>query len=708
MAFAKLTRRQVLLAGAVGGAVTASGGLWFGIWKAGQRRWAKPVLRQQVFAPNVYLAIGEDDTVTVWLTKAEMGQGVLTALPMLVAEELDADFSKIRVEQATLSVSHDYGSLFTASSASVTSLWEELRKAGAAAREILLAEAAERLGVDAGECTVDRGIVSHGSSGKSVTFGALAKGASTRSAPLRPTLKRPEQFKLIGTPVRRLDLQDKTTGKAVFGLDVELDGAVWVAMRRCPVQGGTLKSVEVLPAEQVEGVERVLPLDDMVLVAANSTWAAFEGVRALEPEWELPPKPSSSQVESKLLEALEQEGIVVSDTNGSVAAPAASALASLDATYVVPFLAHATMEPPNCSALIQQGACTVWAPTQHPEGVREIAAEIAELPLSNVTVHRTLLGGGFGRRTQSDEAAEAVRAAKLLGKPVHLVWSREDDIAHDYYREAAAHALRGSIEQTPEGWRLRLLHRVATASGEETAHEPSQVDHIAMMGAAEVPYTVAGLRVEWKGIGSSVRTGIWRSVGYSHNTFALESFIDELCVSFGHDPLDARLKLLSEPRMHACVQTLRELSEWHKPRDSERALGIAVCPCFGSFIAIAVEVSRSPRATPRVERVWCVADVGLVVNPDTVEAQIEGGIVFGLTATLYGRITLDAGRVVESNFHNYPLLRQSETPEVVVKLLKSAQRPGGVGELSVPPVAPAVCNAWARLTGQRVRSLPFS
>lgn len=707
MAFKKLTRRQLLMAGTAGGVMTAGGGLWFGIWKAGQRRWAKAVARDQVFAPSVYLAIGEDDQVTIWVTKAEMGQGVSTALPMLIAEELDADFSRVRIEYATLGATYDYGSLFTASSTSVLSLWEELRKAGAAARAMLVAEAGHRFGIDAEQCIVEAGVVRHHGSAEGLSFGVLARGASARRAPLRPTLKRPEQFKLIGTPVRRLDLRDKVNGKAQYGIDVKLENACWVVMRRSPVYGGTLQSVDEAAAESIRGVQRVVTTADAILVAGDSTWAAIEGARALSPQWELPLQPSSADVDHALSEAVSKPGIVMNEINGRTSS--GRELATLDAQYMVPFLAHATMEPPNCSAHVEPDACTVWAPTQHPDGVRAVAVEITGLPPHKVVVHRTLLGGGFGRRTQPDEAAEAVRASMVLNQPVHLVWTREDDLAHDYYREAAAHALSGAIEQDDVGWRLRLTHRVATASREETASEQEDADGIALMGAADIAYDLAQLRVEWRAAGMPVKTGIWRSVGYSHNTFALESFIDELCASFNHDPLDARLRLLAgQPRMLACLEQLRDLCAWNTPRTTDRALGLAVCPCFGSYFALVVEVIRGDNGLPRVDKAWAVADVGVVVNPDTVEAQIEGGIIFGLTATLYGRITLDAGRVVESNFHNYPLLRQSEAPEVVVQLVKSGEAPGGVGELSVPVVAPAVCNAWARLTGQRVRKLPFA
>jgi isoquinoline 1-oxidoreductase beta subunit len=362
------------------------------------------------------------------------------------------------------------------------------------------------------------------------------------------------------------------------------------------------------------------------------------------------------------------------------------------------------MEPMNASVRISESLCEVWVSTQNPESVRSLASGISGLPLDQCVVHRTLAGGGFGRRTNPDEVEEALLVAKQVGRPVHLVWSRADDMRHDFYREAALHEVAGDL--SVGGKSLSLYHKVVTASSDGHPEEGGQPEEIPLMGAMDLPYTMQGNRVEWRGVLCPVRIGIWRSVGFSHNTFAIESFVDELAHEQGQDPVDLRVALLpSGSRLLACLDKVRRMSDWPKSREGSK-LGVAICSCFGSHVAQVAEV-RDRGGRPHVTRVWCAMDCGVVINPDSVKAQVEGAIIFGLTAALHGRIHLSNGAVVESNFHDYPLLRQSETPEIEVSILPSAEEPSGVGELAVPPIAPAVANAWFRLKGTRLRSLPL-
>jgi isoquinoline 1-oxidoreductase beta subunit len=703
MPIRKISRRHLLI-GAGGVAVTVgAGGLWFGIWKAGQRRWAQAVDRDGRFAPNVFLAVGEDDAVTIWVTRTEMGQGVMTGLAMVVAEELDADWGRVKVELATLDSDYDYGSMFTAASSSTSSLWNELRLAGAAARGMLLEAAAARFGVGVSKCRAEASKVICDEKGESLTYGQLAQAASGLRAPLRPQLKAPQEFKLIGKEIPRVDIPGKVDGSAVYGIDVRLPEAVWAALKRAPVRGATLAEVSEEAALQVKGVLQVLRLPTAVAVVGDSSWSVQKGLESLKPTWKFDTVDGAKRGDFSLrLHAeLSLPGIIVGE---SVTSPNLRESFAQRAQYEVPFLAHATMEPMNASVRMSKDICEVWASTQNPESVRSLASEVSGLPLEQCVVHRTLVGGGFGRRTNPDEVEEALRVAKEVGRPVHLFWTREDDMQHGFYREATLHELAGEVSR--DGKSLSLFHKVISASSEAEPGAEGIAEEIPLMGATDLPYSIEESRLEWRGVSSPVRVGIWRSVGYSHNTFALESFVDELAHSRKLDPVDLRSALLPPgSRLLACLQEVKKMSGW--PRVAEgSSLGVAICSCFGSHVAQIAEITEKD-GSPRVVRVWCVVDCGLVINPGSVRAQAEGAIIFGLTAALHGRIHVKDGAVVASNFHDYPLLRQSESPEIFVNILPSAEQPSGVGELAVPPIAPAVANAWFRLKGARLRSLPL-
>ncbi len=699
MSFKKISRRTLLLA--LGGASVSAGAaaLCFAVYRQRQQRWAKAVDRGSLFSPSAYLTISDDDVVTIYLTKTEMGQGVMTALPAIVAEELDANWDQVHVKIVALTKDVDYGSMFTAASSSVTSTWTELRKAGASARDMLLRAGAAHLNASADDCTTSKGRVMRNGTADSVTYGEVARAAARLSPPFRPTLKDPTKFEIIGKSVPRVDIPDKVRGAARYGIDARIDGAVTVAVEHCPVIGGTVKALDDSRAKGIAGFVQVVPLPNAVAVAATNTWAALEGLRTLEVTWDVGEyRPSSDDLKRQILAALDSPGLLVAESGPVNLATAGT----IEAKYDVPFLAHAQMEPLNSSVVIKGDHCELWVSTQNPEAVRDVAARILEIPLENVIVHRTLVGGGFGRRTHTDETEDAVRVAKQLGRPVHLVWSREEDTRQGVYREMAAHKLRGALSS--DGRKLLLHHRIASATFQERPEQATEADGIAVMGSTDVPYAQGAFRVEWTGVRSPVRVGILRSVGYSHNTFAIESFMDELARSGDIDPVRLRLKLLpSDSRLRRCIEQVATMSGWGQRKN----LGIAACSCFGSHVALVVEVAQGESDRIRVAKIWVAADCGLQLHPDNIKAQIEGGIVFGLSASLSGRVGITDGAVVTSNFHDYPVARQSDVPQIEVKLIESAEAPGGVGELSVPVVAPALCNALFQATGVRHRSLPL-
>ncbi len=711
MAVYRITRRR-LLAGAAGATAIAGGaGLWLGIDRLQGARFRRPVERDGAFAPSVYLAIEDSGGITVWLTRSEMGQGVATALPMIIAEELDADWSRVRVEQASADASYDYGSQFTAASSSVSSLWTELRRAGAAARAMLIAAAARRWDVATGSCSAVRSVVRHTGSDREATYGELASAAREERVPLRPHLKDPSAFTLIGTPVERLDLAAKVTGRAVFGLDVRVPGMLHAVVARPPTLGGSLRDHDPALALTVPGVRHVVEIDSGVAVVGDTTHAALRGRDALRITWR--PGPHGGLSERSVREALQARlggpAAIVRD-DGDVEARLDAGAGGVEATYTLPYLAHAALEPMNCVAAVADGACEVWAPTQSPDLARRRAAQVAGLPVERVTVHKTYLGGGFGRRTGTDYVAEAVEISARSGRPVQVVWTREDDMRHSVCREASAHRLRAALE--PDGRPAAWMHRVVTALPDAP---PPGDDHrarrYAVMGAAGLPYAIEHVRVEWAGADLPVPTAIWRAVGHSYNTFAVEAFIDELAAHAGRDPLAYRRALLAQrPRLRHCMERVAELAGWEaggRAGPGGRGLGLAVCSGFHSHVAQIAEVDATAAGGPAVTRVWCVADCGIVVNPDTVAAQLEGGILFGLSAALHGQVTLRDGAIAQSNYHDYPILRLHEAPRIDVELVASAEPPGGVGELGVPPIAPAVASAWFAATGERVRSLPL-
>jgi isoquinoline 1-oxidoreductase beta subunit len=683
------------------------------------------------FAPNAWLRVETDGVVTVLVDRSEMGQGVLTALPMLVAEELDADWTEVRVEQAPANEVYYNpafeGNQVTGGSTSVRTAWMPLREAGAKARAMLVQAAAGKWGVSPEACRTQAGSVIHPDGSARLGYGELAAAAATLPVPDRVALKDPADFKLIGTPVLRVDAPAMVRGEARYGMDVRMEGLLTAVVARCPVFGGKVAGFDASKALQVAGVRQVVQIDSGVAVVADGYWPAVRGREALEVRWD---EGEAAQLDSEALRAqfreLARGDAAQARSEGNVETALADAR-PVEAQYDLPFLAHATMEPQNCTADVRSDRCTVWAPTQFQTGdpmfagggVRRVAMAITGLPRDQVQVHTTHLGGGFGRRLETDYAAEAVQLSKACGAPVKVVWSREDDMQHDVYRPLSYHRMSGGLDQSGNvvAWRHRIVspsiisrfipgwlpdlvvHRLAPMKG--------GVDEGSVEGARDHAYAISNILVEWVKADTPVPVGFWRSVGFSFNVFAVESFVDELAHAAGQDPFAFRRKLLADaPRQRAVLELAAEKARWESPLPGGRFRGIAVARSFQSYVAQVAEVSVQDGAI-RVHRVVCAADCGIVINPGTLRAQMEGGIVFGLGAALHGEITLQGGRVQQSNFDDYPVLRMSEAPVIEVHLLPSTEPPTGAGEPGVPPIAPAVANAVFAATGQRIRTLPL-
>ncbi|HEX9580219.1 MAG TPA: xanthine dehydrogenase family protein molybdopterin-binding subunit [Gemmatimonadales bacterium] len=649
------------------------------------------------FKPNAWIEIQPDGLVRIWTGRSEMGQGVRTSMPMIVAEELEADWQQVEVVQADADPA--YGNQMTVGSRSVQSGFEPLRKAGATAREMLIGAAALTWSVPREQCRASSGVVEHRPSGKKLEFGALAERAATLPVPENPPLKRPSEFRLLGTRVPRVDTPDKVTGRAIYGLDVRVPGLVHAAVARSPVFGGKVKTFDPAAALRVLGVQRVVQISSGVAVVAENTWAAFQGKRALKVEWDAgaTARWSGEGIWQAFRAAAARPGDVVRST-GDVEAGFRGAARTVEAVYEAPYLAHACMEPMNCTARVSGGKAEVWAPTQNPQGVQRETARVTGLPLEAVTVHVTYLGGGFGRRGGPlDYATEAAELAKELGTPVQTVWTREDDIQNALYRPATYNVLRAALDARgrPVAWSHKLVG-------------PSGASFMITRGADELIYPVANFRLERVTEEPGIPIAPWRGVGPSQNGWVVESFVDELAHAAGKDPYAFRRELVAgHPRLVGVLDLAAQRAAWGSPAPQGRHRGIALWQFGETFVAQVAEVSLGSDGSVRVHRVVCAADCGITVYPVGVESQMEGSIIYGLTAALYGDITIDRGRVAQSNFHDYRMLRLAESPEIEVHLVKSEAAPGGVGEAGLPPIAPAVCNAVFAATGKRVRRLPI-
>jgi len=707
-----LSRREFLTASAL------IGGLVVAFFIPGARRFAQaqpaPV---KLPAPNAFLRIGADDRITVLVAHAEMGQGIWTTLPMLLAEELDADWGRIRVEHAPAAPAYAhtaFGLQMTGGSTSTWSEFDRYRQAGALARTLLIAAAAQRFGVSAADCRTENGAVICGT--QRARYGELAEAAAKLEAPRSVTLRDPKDWKVIGKPTRRLDTPEKTTGRAQFGIDVQFDGLLTAVIARSPVFGGKVKTFDAAKARAVPGVRDVVQVPSGVAVVADHFWAAKLGRDALAVEWD--PGAGVDFDTTKLREEFRR----LAATRGAAAARAGDPAAALkraakvfEAEYTAPFLAHATMEPLNCAVRIGSDKCEIWTGTQFQGIDQQVAAGITGLKPEQVEIHTQFLGGGFGRRATptSDFVAEAVQVAKAAGKPVKTVWTREDDTRGGYYRPAYLHRLRVGVgaDGLPMTWSHAIVGQsITTGSPFEPFTVKNGVDVTSVEGVADSPYIkdIRDHRVELHSPRSAVPVLWWRSVGHSHTAFVMESMIDELAASAGRDPVEYRRALLAHHPRHLGVLNLAaEKSGWGAKLPAGRARGVAVHESFGSWLAQVAEVSLEGGCI-RVHRVVCAIDCGIAINPAGVVAQVEGAIAFGLGAALHSKMEIREGRPLQSNFHDYRVLRLDEMPVVEVHIVPSGERPGGVGEPGVPPIAPAVANAVFALTGERLRDLPLA
>jgi isoquinoline 1-oxidoreductase subunit beta len=665
------------------------------------------------FEPNIWLKVNSDDTVRIMLTQLEMGQGVMTSMPMLVAEELDMDWAKIKTEWTPADARYGNpnfgGQQLTAGSNSVRGMWKILRSAGAAARVMLVTAAAQTWSVSANSLTTEKGEVVHKASGRRIKYGALVDKAAALPVPKEVTLKEPKNFTLMGKSVPRLDIPEKVNGSAVFGMDVKLPGLLTARVVRCPVFGGKVASFNADKAKAVPGVKHVVQISNGVAVVADNYWTANKGAQALEIVWDEGKLATlnSADIMKKYADLAKQSGKVARN-QGNADAALASSPKKFERIFEAPFLAHATMEPMNCTADVKANSCDVYVPTQGQTASHNAAIGASGLTADKVKIHTTYLGGGFGRRGEADFVTEAVETSKAVGAPVKVVWSREDDMQHDFYRPISYARMQGAVDAagnatvfTQHLVQQSLMKRLGSLP-------PPGVDFISLEGAANLPYDLPNIKVEYTEQDPGIPFGFWRSVGASFQGFAVEAFIDELATTAGKDPYQFRHDLLGKaPRHRAALDLAAEKAGWGKPLPQGRARGIAVMECFGSILAQVTEVSVDAKGAVRVHRVVCSVDTGWVINPDTITQQMEGGIIYGLTAALKGEITIQNGRVTQRHFNDYQMIRHPEMPLIEVFIVPSTAEPGGIGEPSTALAAGSLVNAIYAATGTRIYRLPI-
>lgn len=677
------------------------------------------------FAPNIWLSIAPDGDTSITLTKAEMGQGVYTALPMLIAEELDADWTRIRVVQADMEPRFAEF-IGTGGSSSVSSLFEPLRKAGAAAREMLIAAAAAQWNVPARECRTEAGTVRHASSNRRADYGSLVEAARQLPVPANPTLKPRAAFRMIGSRTPRLDNGMKVDGSGIYAADLRLPGMLFAVIARCPIYGGSIGSIDDAKTRAIPGVRHVIPLHDVadgnapvaagVAIVADSTWAALEGRRVLAVTWNEGPNRamSSASLDRKFDDAVKRAG-VPHRNDGDVKKALAASARTITSTYRAPFLVHQAIEPLVAVADVRKDRCEVWGPFQYPDGVQGAVTRVTGLPPEKITVHTTLIGGGFGRKAYSDFGTEALEVSKRAGAPVLLQWTREDDVQFDYFRPPSRHVMSAGFDRAGKltAWRHKMAAPSLRAQwdwGRKDEDIVRGLDKWATDTSGQIPYRAPNVRVEFVMAPVPMPVGAWRGVYCAQAAFADECFADELAVASGQDPYAFRLALMGDgesPHRAVLERAAREAG-WGTPLPAGRTRGIAVYKANDSFVAQVAEVSVDAAHAVRVHRVVCVIDCGIVVNPDIVEAQMEGSILFALSAALYGEITFENGRCLQSNFHDAPLLRLPEAPRIDVHIMESTRNPSGVGEPGVSPLAPAVANAVSAALGVRIRELPLT
>jgi isoquinoline 1-oxidoreductase subunit beta len=702
---AALSRRGFLSAGlAVGGALVV--GFHLPLAHGAQSG-------KSVFAPNAFIRIDAHGKVTLIMPQVEMGQGIYTSIAMILAEELDAAFDQVSVEAAPpndkLYGNPTFGIQVTGNSNSVRAFWLPLRKAAAGARVILVQAASQQWKVGPATIHTEEGEAIHEASGRRLAYAALIDRAQGLTPPKDPPLKGIKDFKLIGKPLKRLDTPDKVNGKVVYGIDAMPPGVKFATVAACPVFGGTVGHVDDAKAKSLPGVRQVIVLKDIVAVVGDHMWAAKQGLSALDITWNEGPNAtvSSDDVWKQLRTASKTEG-ALAKSEGDIAKGLAQG-DLLEAAYELPFLAHAAMEPMNCTVHVTPATCEVWVGSQVLSRVQATAAKVTGLPLDKVTVHNHLIGGGFGRRLEVDMVDTAVQIAKQVDGPVKVVWTREEDIQHDLYRPVYRDTLSATVSNGRiVGWKHRITGSSVIARWLPPAFQKG-IDIDAIDSGADIPYDIPNLRVEYvRDEPPAVPTGFWRGVGANHNVFAIESFMDELAKKSNKDPVAFRRDLLGKsPRLKAALELAATKAGWGNPLPARTGRGIALQTAFGSFIATVAEAEVDADGEVRVRRMVSAVDTGIVVNPDTVVAQLQGGLIFGLTAALYGNITIAKGRVQQSNFNDYRMMRINETPQIEVHLIESGEAPGGIGETGVTAAPPALGNALFAATGIRLRRLPI-
>jgi isoquinoline 1-oxidoreductase subunit beta len=704
-----LDRREFLKKSAAGGT-----GLVIGFYLPGKYEALAGTPPKDPTAINAWVQISPDDGVTVLIDKSEMGQGISTALSMVVAEELDLDWKKINTVFAPAAPPYFnpiFGMQGTGGSSSVRGSWEPLAKASAAAREMLITAAAKRWKVDVSACHTENSGGVQTASGKRLGYGSLVDEAATLPVPVSPKRKEAKDYKIIGKPTKRIDSTLKVDGKATFGIDVRRPGMLHAAVARCPVLGGKVQSFDAAKAKAVRGVKDVVQVSTGVAVVADNTWSAMEGRNALQVSWDegANAKVSSDSIRKLYHEQAEKTG-AIARKDGDAEAALGSAAKKVEAIYEAPYLAHATMEPMNCTADVRADSCTIIGPTQFQTFVQITGAKLTGLKPEQVRVETTYLGGGFGRRAEMDFITEAVQLSKAMNAPVQVTWSREDDMQHDFYRPAVLVKLEAGLDGSGKAvaWKNRVVGP-SIMSRFFPGSVKNGIDESSVEGLSTLKYDVPNLLVEYVMTESGIPVGFWRSVGCSHNGYFAECFVDEMAKAAGKDPVEFRRSMLpKDSRTRGVVELAAERSGWGKPLPAGQYRGIAVVESFGTFVAEVAEISIDSNArTLRVHRVVAAVDCGRYVNPETIRAQIEGSVVFGLTAALKGEITITGGRVDQSNFNDYDMVRMNETPQVEVHILQSTEGPGGIGEPGTPPIAPAVCNAIFAATGKAVRRLPI-
>ncbi|MDB5607112.1 MAG: molybdopterin binding aldehyde oxidase and xanthine dehydrogenase protein [Bradyrhizobium sp.] len=701
-----LSRRALLQAGLASG-----GGLLLSLQMPTLAA-AKPT----EFVPNAFIRIAPSGQITLTMPYVEMGQGTYTSLPMLIAEELEVELSQIALEHAPPDEKR-YGNPIlggvqaTGGSTTIRAVWQPLRQAGATARTMLVVAAAKRWNVDPASCRAEKGAVIHAASGRKLGYGALAEAAAALSVPDKVALKRPEDFKLIGTPAKRLDTAAKVNGSAVFGIDARPAGVKIATLAQSPVFGGKLKSVDDSKAKAVRGVRQIVKLDDAVAVVADHMGAARKGLAALVIAWDDGPHAtlSTDDIARDYAAALDNPG-AVAESRGDVEGAMATATTKVTAQYHVPFLAHAALEPMNCTVHVRKEACEIWVGNQVLARAQATAAEVTGLPLDKVIVHNHLIGGGFGRRLEIDGVTRAVQIAKQVEGPVKVIWTREEDIQHDMYRPFFSDTFAAGLDDKglPIAWRHRFAGSSILARWLPPAFNKG-IDPETIDGAVHLVYALPNFHVEYiRKEPPGIPTAFWRSVGPSHSVFVVESFVDELAAAAKQDPVAYRRALLDQsPRARAVLDLAADKAGWGKPLPDGTGRGVSLQFVFGTYMAQVAEVEVAKDGNVRVKRVVCAVDCGSVVNPDTIEAQVQGAVIFGISAALHGEITLKNGRVEQSNFDDYQVMRISEAPAIEVHIVGNNEAPGGMGEPGTCAIMPAIANAIFAVTGRRIRKLPI-